>query len=279
MGHRKKLPGIQMRRIARLVRRTAATLGVYKFYEKLLEEEVLSAGRIPSHIAVILDGNRRWARERGVSCEEGYREGAERVREFLNWCYDLGVKTVTLYTLSTENLMRRDPAEVNTLLGILREYLKRELEVSELVKRKVRVKALGFLELLPPDIAIGVRELERRTESFDERFLNVALAYGGRAEIVEATKRIAEDVSKGVLKIEEIDEKIFERYLQTSHLPNPYPDLVIRTSGELRISNFLIWQIAYSELVFLDVYWPEFRRIDFLRALRTYQKRSRRFGA
>jgi len=273
------LPGIQMRRIARLVRRTAATLGVYKFYEKLLEEEVLSAGRIPSHIAVILDGNRRWARERGVSCEEGYREGAERVREFLNWCYDLGVKTVTLYTLSTENLMRRDPAEVNTLLGILREYLKRELEVSELVKRKVRVKALGFLELLPPDIAIGVRELERRTESFDERFLNVALAYGGRAEIVEATKRIAEDVSKGVLKIEEIDEKIFERYLQTSHLPNPYPDLVIRTSGELRISNFLIWQIAYSELVFLDVYWPEFRRIDFLRALRTYQKRSRRFGA
>jgi len=238
-----------------------------------------SDGRIPSHVAVILDGNRRWAREEGVPIEAGYKEGARRVEDFLKWCYDVGVKTVTLYALSTENISRRSPEEIQLLLGILREYLRREFREGVLVKRKVKVKAIGFLELLPADIVAGVRELERRTEGFSDRFLNIALAYGGRAEIVDAAKRIAGDVLAGVLRIEDIDEKTFEKYLQTSHLPNPHPDLVIRTSGELRISNFLLWQIAYSELVFLDVYWPEFRRIDFLRTLRTYQRRSRRFGA
>lgn len=245
----------------------------------MLESEVLSDGRIPSHVAVILDGNRRWAREEGVPIEAGYKEGARRVEDFLKWCYDVGVKTVTLYALSTENISRRSPEEIQLLLGILREYLRREFREGVLVKRKVKVKAIGFLELLPADIVAGVRELERRTEGFSDRFLNIALAYGGRAEIVDAAKRIAGDVLAGVLRIEDIDEKTFEKYLQTSHLPNPHPDLVIRTSGELRISNFLLWQIAYSELVFLDVYWPEFRRIDFLRTLRTYQRRSRRFGA
>jgi tritrans,polycis-undecaprenyl-diphosphate synthase [geranylgeranyl-diphosphate specific] len=266
-------------RLARIARKLASALGVYKLYEKLLESEVRSGGNIPSHVAVILDGNRRWAREEGVPLEVGYREGARRVEEFLRWCYDLGVRTVTLYALSTENLSRRSPEEIQLLLGILREYLRKELQEGELVKRRVRVKAIGFPELLPPDIAEGIRELERRTEGFSERFLNVAVAYGGRAEIVEAAKRIAGDVVRGALKLEDINEETFERYLQTSHLPNPHPDLVIRTSGEVRISNFLLWQIAYSELVFLDVYWPEFRRIDFLRALRTYQRRSRRFGA
>jgi len=266
-------------RLARAARKLASALGVYRLYEKVLESEVLSDSKIPSHVAVILDGNRRWAREEGVPIEAGYKEGARRVEDFLKWCYDAGVKTVTLYALSTENVLRRSPEEIQILLGILREYLRRELQERELVKRKVKVKAIGFLDLLPADIVAGVRELERRTEGFSDRFLNIALAYGGRAEIVDAARRIAGDVLAGALRIEDIDEKTFEKYLQTSHLPNPYPDLVIRTSGELRISNFLLWQIAYSELVFLDVYWPEFRKIDFLRALRTYQRRSRRFGA
>ena len=270
---------VAMPRLARLARKAATLLGFYKLYERVLESEVLSSGSIPSHVAVILDGNRRWAREEGLSIEDGYRAGAKRVEEFLRWCYDAGVRTVTLYALSTENLARRNLQELSVLLGILREYLRKELESRELVKRRVRVKALGRIELLPPDIAENIRELERRTEHFDERFLNIALAYGGRAEIVDAARRIAEDVSEGRLRVEEINESLFEKYLQTSHLPNPHPDLVIRTSGELRISNFLLWQIAYSELVFLDVYWPDFRRIDFLRALRVYQKRSRRFGA
>jgi len=268
-----------MPRLISLARRIAEALGVYKVYEKVLESEVLGAGNIPVHIAVIMDGNRRWARERGLSVRDGYREGARKVEEFLKWCYDVGVKIVTLYALSTENLSRRSPEEINALLEVLREYLRRELERGELVRRRVRVKALGRLELLPPDVVSSIRELERRTEGFSDRFLNVALAYGGRAEIVEAARRIAEDVARGRLRPEEIDEETFERYLQTAHLPYPHPDLVIRTSGELRISNFLLWQIAYSELVFLDVFWPEFRRIDFLRALRTYQRRSRRFGA
>ncbi len=268
-----------MPRFARIVRKLATVSGIYKLYEKLLESEVRSDGRIPSHIAVILDGNRRWAREEGVPIEVGYREGARRVEDFLKWCYDLGVKTVTLYALSTENLLRRKPEEIQLLLGILREYLQKELQEGELAKRRVRVKAMGLLDMLPLDIAKGIRELERRTESFTERFLNLAIAYGGRAEIVEAARKIAADVLKGALKLEDINEETFEKYLQTSHLPNPHPDLVIRTSGEVRISNFLLWQIAYSELVFLDVYWPEFRKIDFLRALRIYQKRNRRFGA
>jgi tritrans,polycis-undecaprenyl-diphosphate synthase [geranylgeranyl-diphosphate specific] len=208
-------------RLARIARKLASALGVYKLYEKLLESEVRSGGNIPSHVAVILDGNRRWAREEGVPLEVGYREGARRVEEFLRWCYDLGVRTVTLYALSTENLSRRSPEEIQLLLGILREYLRKELQEGELVKRRVRVKAIGFPELLPPDIAEGIRELERRTEGFSERFLNVAVAYGGRAEIVEAARRIAGDVVRGALKLEDINEETFERYLQTSHLPNP----------------------------------------------------------
>lgn len=262
----------------RIIRTLARLTGVYKLYERILVWEVREGGRIPSHAAVILDGNRRWARERGLPLEVGYREGAQKVKELLKWCYDAGVTTVTLYALSTENLSRRSPEEVSILFGILREYLHRELEEGELVKREVRVKAIGFLNLLPQDIVEGLRELERRTECFSQRFLNLAVAYGGRAEIVEAAKKLAGDVCRGLVELEEIDEKTFEEYLHTSHLPNPYPDLVIRTSGEVRISNFLLWQIAYSELVFLDVYWPEFRKIDFYRALRIYQRRGRRFG-
>lgn len=275
----KNLTGEKMPRLTRAIRKIALTLGIYNLYERLLESEVLSADKKPSHVAVILDGNRRWAREEGLSLEEGYKEGARRVEDFLKWCYDAGIRTVTLYALSTENIQRRSQEELQVLLGILREYLKREHEKGELIKRKVRVKALGFLDLLPSDIVKELRELEDRTKEFTERFLNVAIAYGGRAEIVEAAKRIAKDVLNKKISIDDIDEKTFEKYLLTAHLPNPHPDLVIRTSGESRISNFLLWQIAYSELIFLDVYWPEFRKIDFYRALRTYQKRSRRYGA
>lgn len=276
----KKFDGVgAMPRLSKLLRRGAAALGFYVLYEKILENEVNAAGGLPSHVAVILDGNRRWAREEGVPLEKGYEEGARRVEDFLKWCYDLGIKTVTLYALSTENIARRRREEIDLLLNIMRKYLERERRENELVKRKVRVKAIGWVELLPHDIATALKELELRTRAFNEKFLNIALAYGGRAEIVEAAKRVAEDVSKGIIKLESVDEQLFERYLQTAHLPNPYPDLVIRTSGELRVSNFLLWQIAYSELVFLDVYWPEFRRIDLLRAIRIYQARSRRFGA
>jgi len=260
-----------------VLRRIASILGVYRVYERILRAEIMES-RIPSHIAVILDGNRRWARSRRLPLTLGYEAGARKVEELLKWCYDIGVKTVTLYVLSTENLKKRKPEEVEAVLRILKRYLEKELREGELLRRGVRVKALGLIEMLPSDIASMLMEVERRTENLDERFLNIAVAYGGRAEIVEAARRLARDAVEGKVDIDEIDESMFEKYLQTSHLPNPYPDLVIRTSGEVRISNFLLWQIAYSELVFLDVYWPEFRKIDLYRAIRTYQRRARRFG-
>ena len=140
------------------------------------------------------------------------------------------------------------------------------------------MKALGKLDLLPPDLRELLELVERHTAKYDKHFLNIAVAYGGRAEILEAVKRVLDDYRKGLIKPEDLNEKTFERYLYTSHLPKPDPDLVIRTSGEVRLSNFLLWQLAYSELVFVDVPWPDFRRIDLLRAIRTYQKRQRRFG-
>ncbi|QOJ79567.1 di-trans,poly-cis-decaprenylcistransferase [Infirmifilum lucidum] len=252
-------------------------LGVYKIYERLLEREVKS-GNIPNHVAFILDGNRRWATYRGLPPWLGHRYGAERAEEVLKWCYDLGVKTVTLYVLSTENLQRRSRSEVEEILSLLEEKIKQLKSSRELEKRRVRVKFIGDLSLLPETIVSKIKELENYTSRFSDRFLNIAVAYGGRREIVEAVRQLIKDVKTGKLSEEDVDEEVFQRYLYTGDQPYPDPDLVIRTSGEERISNFLLWQIAYSELVFLDVYWPDFRKIDLLRAIRVYQSRHRRFG-
>jgi len=259
-----------------MLRALLRLLGVYKLYERWLWRQI-RGGAMPSHIAVILDGNRRWARRRGYPPWFGHRRGAEKVREFLGWCLDLGIETVTLYVLSTENL-RRDPRELSELLKIIESYLKDALEDDIFDRYQVRFKAIGCLDLLPAKIRELIGKLEERTAKYDKHFLNVAIAYGGRAEIVDAVRRIVADVQRGVLSPDNIDERVFERYLFTAHLPNPSPDLIIRTSGEERLSNFLLWQSAYSELCFLEVYWPEFRRIDLWRAIRTYQMRSRRFG-
>lgn len=260
-----------------LWRTAAKLLGVYKLYEYLLEREVQRAP-VPAHIAFILDGNRRWARERGLPPTAGHRWGARRVEEVLKWCYDLGVRTVTLYVLSTENLARRSKEELENIFEILSEKLDEVMSSEELSKRKVRVKVIGDRSLLPPHIVSKIEQLEEKTRGHRERFLNLALAYGGRREIVDAVRRIVQDALSGRLDPESLDEKIFGKYLYTGDQPYPEPDVVIRTSGEMRISNFLLWQIAYSELVFLDVYWPDFRRIDLLRAIRLYQRRKRRFG-
>ncbi len=259
-----------------MLRALLRLLGVYKLYERWLWRQI-RGGAMPSHIAVILDGNRRWARRRGYPPWFGHRRGAEKVREFLRWCLDLGIETVTLYVLSTENL-RRDPRELSELLKIIESYLRDALEDDIFDRYQIRFKAIGCLDLLPAGIRELIGKLEERTARYNKHFLNVAIAYGGRAEIVNAVRRIVADVQRGVLSPDDIDEHIFERYLFTAHLPNPSPDLIIRTSGEERLSNFLLWQSAYSELCFLEVYWPEFRRIDLWRAIRTYQMRSRRFG-
>ena len=253
-----------------------SVLGIYKLYEKWLWYQV-KGGTKPEHVAIILDGNRRWASERSLNPWSGHHYGAERIEDLLNWCLDLDVKSITLYAFSTENF-RRSPKEVEEIMRIVEEKLREILEDESIHKNKVHVKAIGRLDLLPKKLQQMIRQVEESTKHYDERFLNVALAYGGRAEIVDATRKIAQKVKSGDLTPEEINEQFFEKYLYTAHMPNQDPDLIIRTSGEERLSGFLSWQSAYSELCFLDINWPDFRRIDLLRAVRTYQRRKRRFG-
>jgi len=250
--------------------------GVYKFYEKWLERQITSR-QMPEHIGIILDGNRRWGFEKYGEELNGHIHGAKTGEDFLEWCLELGIKTVTLYVFSTENFLR-PREEVNKILQIIEDEARKLTTDSRIHENRVRVKAIGRLELLPSSLREVLAEVEKVTSTYDRHFLNIAVAYGGRAEIVDAAKRIIDEVVSGSLSINSVDEDTFTKYLYTSHLPNPYPELIIRTSGEERLSGFLIWQAAYSEFVFLDVYWPEFRRIDLFRAVRTYQRRRRRFG-
>ena len=250
--------------------------GVYKAYERYLNEQI-KRQPFPEHIGIILDGNRRWAAEKDRMSMEGHWAGAKVGEQVLDWCLEYGIKTLTLYTFSTENFSRPSE-EVNTILKIVEEEITKLGKDKRLHSEKVRVKAIGRTDLLPESLQDVFKRLEDETSHYDGHFLNLAIAYTGRAEIVDATKKIVEDVHQGNLSPHQIDEDTFHKYLYTAHLPNPNPDLVIRTSGEERLSGFLLWQSAYSELVFVDVYWPEFRKIDFLRAIRLYQMRHRRFG-
>ena len=259
-----------------MLRSLLSILGVYRVYEKWLWHQVKNKPK-PEHIGIILDGNRRWALNRSLDPNVGHYYGADKTEEMLRWCLDLGVRSITLYVFSTENF-KRPREEVEELMRLFEEKLQKIIENKDIHKYKVHIKAIGRLNLLPERLQKIIREIERATKDYNEHFLNFAIAYGGRAEIVDATKKIAQRIMKGELSIEDIDEKIFEKNLYTSHLPKQDPDLIIRTSGEERLSGFLLYQSAYSELCFIDVYWPEFRRIDLLRAIRTYQKRKRRFG-
>ncbi len=254
-----------------------SAVGAYKLYEKWLWYQVKNSEK-PEHIAIILDGNRRWASEKALAPWLGHKEGAEKVEKLLDWCLKLNVKSITLYAFSTENF-RRPKKEVEEILQIAGEKLQKILKDERIHKNKVRVKVIGRINMLPENLQKLINDAEKATQNYDQHFLNIALAYGGRAEIVDAAKKIAEKVQKKELKPEDVNENLFEKYLYTSHLPKQDPDLIIRTSGEERLSGFLLWQSAYSELCFLDVYWPDFRLIDLLRAVRTFQKRKRRFGA
>ncbi len=259
-----------------MLRRLLSALGVYKIYRRWLRMQIDSKAK-PEHIGVILDGNRRWASARHMIPWEGHREGAEKVKQFLEWCIDLGIKTVTLYGFSTENF-QRSKREVEELMKLYEENLREVLRSDVIHKNRVCIKAIGRINLLPERIQQLIREVEEATKDYDRFYLNVALAYGGRAEIVDAAREIALKVKGGELSPEEIDEAVFEKHLYTAHLPQQDPDLIIRTSGESRLSGFLLWQSAYSELFFVDVYWPEFREIDLERAIRSFQQRQRRFG-
>jgi len=230
----------------------------------------LDFARIPRHVAVIMDGNGRWARRRNLPRMEGHRAGAKSVREVVEACARTGVSVVTLYAFSREN-WKRPKREVNTLWKLLKEYLKKEDKT--LIKNKFRLMVIGQREGLPVAARRQLERVEALTRNNTRLTVVLALNYGGRTEIVDAVKKI---MTTGKVSLEALDEEVFARYLYTSGLPDP--DLLIRTSGEYRISNFLLWQIAYAEIWITGVFWPDFRKKHFLQALVDYQKRERRFG-
>ncbi|MDP8012222.1 MAG: polyprenyl diphosphate synthase [Thermoplasmata archaeon] len=250
----------------------ANTVG--RVYEKRLLD-IVKSGKIPNHVAIIMDGNRRYAHDLGLDPVQGHYFGRDKLYEFLNWCIELNIKIVTVFAFSTENF-NRSSREVEALMDLFEKSLEKELTEGRIHRDKVKVKIIGRRDLLSERLRKKVEEIEDVTKNYDNYFLNLAIAYGGREEILKAIREIAEDVKQGKVEPDSIDENLFRRHLYTADLPDP--DLILRTSGEERISNFLLWQIAYSELYFADVYWPSFSKIDFLRAILSYQKRSRRFG-
>lgn len=225
------------------------------------------------HIAIIMDGNGRWAAKRGMLRSLGHKKGAERVKEVVQAAGELGVKYLTLFAFSTEN-WQRSPDEVNDLMDLLRQYLKSE--ITELQENGVRIMFIGEREMLPADIRALMKQLEVETQSNKKLTVCIALSYGSRQEIVHAARKLATLAKRGDIKPDEIDTKVFADMLYTQEIPDP--DLVIRTSGEQRLSNYLLWQIAYAELYFSEVLWPDFDRAELEKIIENYNKRERRYG-
>lgn len=236
-------------------------------------ESSVSLQNLPHHIAIIMDGNGRWAQKRNMPRAMGHRQGVESLREIVEACLELGIKILTVYAFSTEN-WKRPKEEVDILMNLLVEYLQKE--ISSLDEQGVRIHPIGEISRLPLP---AIRELEKaqaKTKDNDRLILNIALNYGGRAELVQAVKEIAGLLTEGKIQPDEITEETISNHLATRGMPDP--DLLIRPSGEYRISNFLLWQIAYTEFWITDTLWPDFRKEHLLEAIRAYQKRERRFG-
>lgn len=245
-------------------------------YEKILWNQI-KVGDMPEHIGVILDGNRRWAEKHYLPPWGGHQIGADKVEDLLHWCLALNVRTITLYLFSTENF-NRSKNEIRAIMHLFEERLKR-LFANELIhENRIQIRAIGRIYLLPDSVQKLIHTIEENTKNYNDHYLNMAIAYGGRAEIVDATKKIAQAVTMGEITVDGINETTIEEHLYTAFLPKSDPDLIIRTSGEERLSGFLLWQGAYSELCFVDVYWPDLRRIDLWRAIRIHQQRERRHG-
>lgn len=222
-----------------------------------------------------MDGNRRFAKELGMDPTEGHLYGREKLKEVLEWCLEVDLKVLTVYAFSTENF-NRSPDEVGILMELFERNFKILAEDERVKKNHIKVTVLGQIDLLPPSVREAIADVMEKTKHYDNYFYNMCVAYGGRQEIVSAIRRICSDVKDGKVELEKIDEAMVSSYLYTKHFPDP--DLVIRTSGEERISNFLLWQSAYSEFYFTDIYWPGFQKVDFLKAIRDYQMRRRRYG-
>ncbi len=252
---------------------------LYRLYEHRLRRQ-LRGQPLPRHVGVVLDGNRRFARARGLpTVAEGHRVGAGRIHELLDWCHELGIPYVTLWLLSTENL-QRDAAEVTDLLAIITDTVRRLASEPKNVERRLKVTGLGALDVLPDGLRRALKDAEDATVDHDGCHVQVAVGYGGRQEITDALRALLSDRhARGQsleAVIDELSPELIAEHLYSTGTPDP--DLIIRTSGEIRLSGFLLWQSAHSEFYFCDPYWPEFRKTDFLRALREFASRQRRFG-
>ena len=229
--------------------------------------------KVPNHIAIILDGNGRWAKAKGMPRGYGHIKGCANLEDICDDIKDLGVKYLTVYAFSTEN-WKRSREEVEGLMKLFRSYLKKCMKSAE--KNHMRVKSIGDPSAFAPDIQDKIRELEEFSKDYDELYFQIALNYGSRDEIIRGVRKLAQDVADGKCDPAEIDEPFFESYLDTAGVPDP--DLLIRTSGEQRLSNFLMWQLAYTEFYFTDVPWPDFHKEDLIKAIEKYNSRDRRFG-
>ncbi len=236
--------------------------------------EQLNPDKLPQHVAIIMDGNGRWAKKRGLNRIAGHQKGIESVKNIVRTSRELGIKWLTLYAFSEEN-WKRPKYEVKALMNLLSRYLKSELK--EMLNNEIRLACIGQTEKLPPEVQKILWQAIEKTAHNKEMTLILALSYGGRQEIVEALKNMLKDIEKGKLNVKQITEVRISKYLYTSDIPDP--DLLIRTSGEYRISNFLLWQIAYTEIFITPTLWPDFHKERYLEALLDYQKRERRFGS
>jgi tritrans,polycis-undecaprenyl-diphosphate synthase [geranylgeranyl-diphosphate specific] len=248
---------------------------IYRLYEWYISRN-LRPENMPKHVAIIMDGNRRFTKVQGnIDTIEGHKKGVGTLERVLDWCVDLGIEIVTVYAFSTENFNRPDE-EVEGLMQLFKKNFEEITSNQKIHKNKVQVRAVGKLELLPEDVREAIKIAEESTAFYNLRRLNIAIGYDGRMEIVDAIKKIVRAVEAGKLDVDEIDENIVNRNLYTAGMEDP--NLIIRTSGEERLSGFLLWQSSYSELYFSNSLWPALRKVDFLRALRSYQQRERRFG-
>lgn len=257
----------------------SATKPIYWFYERQLFKQVKASASLPNHIGIIMDGNRRFAKTIGLDVRTGHNYGATKAREVLDWCLELGIKHVTLWGFSSEN-KGRQAEEVSHLHSLFAQQARDLLKDERLHRNKVKVRVIGDINDFPEDTKEALAKMEAATRDYNGMHLNIALGYGGREEIVGAVKQLLQDKMRQGITIEQIAQDLaaqdIQRYLYTAGIPDP--DFVLRTSGEVRLSGFLLWQTAYSEFYFCDAFWPSFRKLDFLRAIRSFQERDRRFG-
>ena len=248
---------------------------LYRIYEWYITKD-LKPEKMPKHVAIIMDGNRRFSRLQGnMDVVKGHEIGVDTLEKVLDWSIELGIEIITAYAFSTENFNRSEH-EVEGLMNLFVKNFKRLVDHEKIHKNEVRVKVVGRTELLPDSVREAIEEAEQATAHYNKRLFNLAIGYDGRLEIIDSFKKIIKDVQDGKITIDDVNEELVSKNLYTEGLDDP--NLIIRTSGEERLSGFLLWQSSYSELYFCETLWPELRKVDFVRAIRSYQERERRFG-